>query len=221
MPPVDETAQTPAPRTVRISKTTLHWILEGLFIVVGVVLGFAVAQYGESRQDRELAARVLRALAREVEFNLAVLEPMTGKHERWLRGLNTWITNPAVRKGNTGRHAFIETLPDFEKMTTDNFEPPFPTLRRVAWDTAVSTGALRLIEYDVAAALSEIYAWQDALPLDSIPSSEISFFDPAFTVPSALQLSFALDAIAISERELLALYKTHLPTIRDAAEQAN
>ena len=84
----------------------------------------------------------------------------------------------------------------------------------------MSTGALRLIEYDVAAALSEIYAWQDALPLDSIPSSEISFFDPAYTVPSALQLSFALDNISISERELLALYRKHGPLIRAAAERA-
>lgn len=216
-PEVDQAA----PRTVRISKTALHWLLEASFIVVGVVLGFAVAQYGESRQDDELKARVLRALAQEVEFNVAALEPKIDKHDRWLRALNDWITTPAKRKGNTGRHAFIETLPDFEQMTIDNFEPPFPTLRRVAWDTAVSTGALRLIEYDVAAALSEIYAWQEALPFDSIPSSEISFYDPQFTVPSALQLSFALDAIAISERELLALYKKHLPRVRAAADAAD
>jgi hypothetical protein len=225
MPPVDEIADPPPPPPpppkVRISKTALHWLLEGLFIVVGVVLGFAVAEYGQSRQDDELAARVLSALAQEVEFNLKALEPMADKHQRWLSSLNTWISDETVRKGNTGRHAFIETLPDFEKMTTADFEPPFPTLRRVAWDTAVSTGALRLIEYDVAAALSEIYAWQDALPFDSIPSSEISFYDPAYTVPSALQLSFALDAIAISERELLALYKAHLPMIRDAADNAD
>jgi hypothetical protein len=211
----------PAPRTVRISKTTVHWMLEGTFIVVGVVLGFAVAEYGQSRQDRELAARVLQALAQEIDFNLETLAPMEEKHRRWLGALNDWISDPKVRHGNTGRHAFMETLPDFEKMTPDNFEPPFPTLRRVAWDTAVSTGALRLIEYDVAAALSEIYAWQDALPLDSIPSSEISFFDPAFTVPSALQLSFALDNISISERELLALYRKHRPLIRAAAEGAS
>jgi hypothetical protein len=181
------------------------------------VLGFAVAEYGQSRQEDELAARVLRALAQEVEFNLGTLAPVTDKHQRWLDSLNTWIGDPTVRKGNTGRHAFIETLPDFEKMSVTNFEPPFPTLRRVAWDTAVSTGALRLIDYEVAAALSEIYAWQDALPFDAVPSPEISFFDPGYTVPSALQLAFALDAIAISERELLALYRTHLPTIRAAA----
>ena len=221
MPAVDETPAPPAPPRVRISKTALHWILEGLFIVVGVVLGFAVAEYGQSRQDDELAARVLHALAQEVEFNLKALEPIEDKHQRWLTNLNRWITDPSRRKGNTGRHAFIETLPDFEKMTTTNFEPPFPTLRRVAWDTAVSTGALRLIEYDVAAALSEIYAWQEALPFDSIPSSEISFYDPAYTVPSALQLSFALDAIAISERELIALCRKHLPTIRAAADAAD
>jgi hypothetical protein len=208
---------------VPVSKTALHWILEAAFIVVGVVLGFAVAQYGESRQDDQLEARVLRALAQEVEFNQKALEPMVDKHHRWLKALNSWISVPSSRKGNTGRQAFVETLPDIdwaEAQRTGKFELPFPTLRRVAWDTAVSTGALRLIDYEVAAALSEIYGWQESLPYDTIPSSEISFYDPAYTVPSAMQLSFALDSIAIAETELLALYTRHLAAIRAAAAAA-
>jgi Zn-dependent protease with chaperone function len=41
----------------KIGKSAGHWLLEGLFIVISVLLGFGVAQYRESRADRELAAR--------------------------------------------------------------------------------------------------------------------------------------------------------------------
>ena len=34
------------PLAARLGKTPPQWLLEGLFIVVSVALGFAVAQYG-------------------------------------------------------------------------------------------------------------------------------------------------------------------------------
>jgi hypothetical protein len=51
-------------------------------------------------------------------------------------------------------------------LTTRPHLPPkirtnVPLFRRAAWDTALSTGALRLMDYDLAAGLSEIYGMQD------------------------------------------------------------
>lgn len=86
-------------------------LVEGAFIVVSVLLGFAVAQYGEGRADRQLAHRALK-----------VRPPLPPQAE------------------------------------TDT-----PLVRRAAWDAAVTSGALRLIDYDLIASLSEIYEMQDHL----------------------------------------------------------
>ena len=40
-----------------IGRLPVHWLLEGLLIVIGVVLGFWVTQIQEARQNREHAAR--------------------------------------------------------------------------------------------------------------------------------------------------------------------
>ncbi len=40
---------------------------------------------------------------------------------------------------------------------------PFPVLRRSAWDAALAGGTIRLLDHDVAAALSGVYRWQQAV----------------------------------------------------------
>ena len=44
----------------KLGKTPVHWLLEGLFIVVSVLLAFAVGEFREARTNRELTARVLQ-----------------------------------------------------------------------------------------------------------------------------------------------------------------
>jgi hypothetical protein len=53
-----------------VRKSLPHLLLEGLFIIVSVALGFGVAQFGEYRNNRDLARRVLTSLRSEVEGNL-------------------------------------------------------------------------------------------------------------------------------------------------------
>src|SRR5438128_3621579 len=131
----------------KVGKTPVHWLLEGLLIVISVALGFGVAQFRESRANRELAARVLKGLQTEVEQNLATLEPQIAKHRRWLDALAKAGT-PKSRE--TGRDVFMATWPDLDR---NDIKDPFPLPRRGAWDAALSTGALRLIDYNVAADL--------------------------------------------------------------------
>jgi hypothetical protein len=116
----------------KIGKTSAHWLLEGLLIVVSVALGFAVAQYGESRQNRELAARALERLQTEIERNAATLEPQLAMHRKWLATLNG-MDSP---EGNgIGIDLFLAARPPMppEVKTT------FPILRHAAWDAALST----------------------------------------------------------------------------------
>src|SRR6266542_6859355 len=68
----------------KIGQTLGHWLLEGLFIVISVALGFWVTQVREERQSHELAARVLKGLEAEVQYNLATLTPFIDLQQKWL-----------------------------------------------------------------------------------------------------------------------------------------
>src|SRR3954471_2446318 len=43
----------------KIGKSATHWLLEAIFIVASVGLGFALAGYRESNREHELVGRVL------------------------------------------------------------------------------------------------------------------------------------------------------------------
>jgi hypothetical protein len=197
----------------KIGKTPIHWLLEGLLIVISVALGFGVAQFRESRANRELGARVLRGLQTEIEQNLALLERQSAMHQRWLEALS----QPNVFTSHkTAREVFLATWPDLNR---DKITDPFPLPRRGAWDAALSTGALRLIDYDVVAALSEIYQRQQSLEsaVEKMPYSSTSFFDPVQRDAAAIQLAFEINAIELSENFLVDAYRRDLPIIRAAA----
>ena len=147
----------------KIGKTLGHWLLEGLFIVISVALGFWVTQVREERQSHQLAARVLTGLQAEVQHNLATLEPFIGIQQKWLDAMgklgpatDRQTDFPVCPTSATACGVFFATRPDLGDMKTS-----FPIFRRAAWDTALSTGALRLVDYDLAAGLSEIYQMQD------------------------------------------------------------
>ena len=204
----------------KIGKTAVHWLLEGLFIVMSVALGFGMAQFRESRLNHELAARVLKELQTEVEHNLSIVEPQITLHQRWVASLSTWLktheTADTSKGTETARDVFMATWPD---LNLNQLKHPFPHLQRVAWDAALSTGALRLIDYDVASGLSEIYQWQDAVQteVEKLPTSQTAFFEPASQRAAVFQLAFGIDAVVLTEGFLLQAYHRHLPAIRSAA----
>src|SRR5437764_813082 len=132
----------------KIGKTLGHWLLEGLFIGISVALGFWVTQVREERQSRELAARVLKGLEAEVQYNLATLEPFIDIQRKWLDAMEKLGTATDHRTGfpvcptsSTACGVFFATRPDLGAIKTG-----FPIFRRAAWDTALSTGALRLVD---------------------------------------------------------------------------
>ena len=206
-----------APPSSRPRKSLPVWLLEGLFIVLSVALGFAVAQYGESRSNRELSRRVLSGLQEEVEHNLQILESQVALHRRWLQAL---ARAGDGKNGETARDVFLSTWPDFDP---NNIQSPFRLLQRAAWDAALSTGALRLIDYEVAADLSEIYQWQQSLQtaVDNLPYTSTAFFDVQTRSAAVQQFAFQLNAIELTEGFLLKAYRDHLPAIRAAAARGH
>jgi hypothetical protein len=67
-----------------MGKTLGHWLLEGLFIVISVALGFWVTHVREEHQNHELAVRVLNGVEAEVQYNIAMLEPFIDIQQKWL-----------------------------------------------------------------------------------------------------------------------------------------
>jgi len=199
----------------KLGKTTVHWLLEGLFIVVSVLLAFAVGAFREARADRELTVRVLTGIKAEMEHNLATLEPFVPMHSRWLEALQKVDSS-------TGRQAGLDVWFATRPPLPLDGKSPFPFLRRSAWDAAISGGALRLIDYDVAAALADVYRTQELATanverLAAGPLSSTTTYDPASRAASVRLLWLTLADIASAEALLLDLYRQHLPTIRNAA----
>ena len=199
----------------RVRKPLPQWLLEGAFIVVSVVLGFAAAQYGEYRSNRERALRALQNLQSEIEHNLAVLEPMVPIHLTWVKALEKADTS---NTGQFGFDTYMSLRPPLPPGAT-----PFPFLRRSAWDAALAGDALPLIDYDVTATLSEIYRLQEIATgnVDRLAQGALSTaatFDPASRAPSVRLLWLTMADILSAEQILLELYRKHLPAIRAARE---
>jgi len=205
----------------KMGRTLGHWLLEGLFIVTSVALGFWVTQFREERQNRELAARILKGLEAEVQNNLSTLEPFADIQDRWVDALanlgdakDRRTGFPVCPTSSTACGVFFATRPDL-----GNIKSSFPLFRRAAWDTAVSTGALRLLDYDLVAALSEIYQMQELFRgnMEKIGISSTDWFDAGAREAAVRKLYMAMVELQYDERQLLLpLYRRSLPLISTA-----
>ena len=202
-----------------VPRTSPRWLREGLIIFVSVMLGFGVAQYGEYQNNRQLAGRVLDGILAELDRNMAGLEPLVPIHRSWVESLAR-VETPG--SGQSGLDVWFATRPKLPASA----KSPFPFLNRSAWDAAISGGALRLIDYDVAAVLSEIYRLQETATqnierLANGALSSTTTFDPGSRAASVRLLWLTLADIESAESVLLDLYRQHLPTIRTAANKQN
>ncbi|HEY3515504.1 MAG TPA: hypothetical protein VGL98_00560 [Gammaproteobacteria bacterium] len=108
-----------------------------------MLLGFGVSEWRQASGDRELAERVLRNLHAELEHNRTELDQVL-----------PLVAADATDSTQSGWDVIFRVI----QGVGGGMAPP--ALRRGAWDAAVSTGALRLLDYEVVAALSEIYERQ-------------------------------------------------------------
>ncbi len=189
-------------------RKPLRWLLEGTFIVVSVLLGFSLTEYGEYRRERALAARVIASIQAEMEHNHATLELFVPIHRTWQEALAQ--QDPAQGTGSA-----IDVLFATRPPLPSGMQSNVPLPRHAAWDTALSTGALRLIDYDLAAGLSEIYAMQEyATGTFTKPFAEPAFFDAASRSATIRLTQTMMRELLVSEERLLELYDNYLPVIR-------
>jgi hypothetical protein len=191
-------------------KSTSRLLFEAVLIVLSVAIGFAVQEWRERADDRELAARVLRNVRAEVEYNIKQVEEQIGRHQKMIEAMRAAdLSNPK----DTAWAIMVRTLKG---------GPGAAPLRRAAWDGAVSMGALRVIDYDMAARLSEIYVAQDVYGLTVANGPQLLYtptlFDPATRGVGAQIVEWMMVELEGNETFVLDVYQRHLPALRAATE---
>lgn len=198
-----------------LGRSARHWFFEGLLIVGSVLLAFGLSEFRQTQAERDLTGRILDGIRAEIEYNLSVLEPFVPMHTEWMAALVKVDTS----QGNqTGLDVWFATRPPLPLDGTS----PFPSLRRSAWDAAVAGGALRLIDYDLVAALTDVYGMQEqvAANLNRLATGALSnpaVYEATSRAASVRLLWLTLADIQSAEVLLLSRYRQHLPAVTAAA----
>src|SRR6185437_171573 len=118
-------------------------VFGSVLVLIGAVFGFAVSEWRSRIRDAELAGNVRRSIALEVADNLKTMEAQARRHYAALEKLHRARPIPD--------HTAFQTL--FENLHGDLGAP----MKRAAWDAAVSSGSLRLLDNSLVERYSEIY----------------------------------------------------------------
>ena len=130
-------------------RTTSALLLQSALIVASILLAFALNGWWETRQDRSLAEQALVSFEREIAQNRANVLDVMPYHV----GLHELIADLSAA-GTVRSFEDVRGLEGF-----DGFQPAF--LTTTAWNTAIATGALNHISYDLVSELSSVYAFQE------------------------------------------------------------
>lgn len=152
-PGYTSSVDSPPTPVVAERKRVPRLAIESLLIVLSVFLGFAANQWNERRSERALAAQAIASFRQELKQNLAILDSVQPRHNVMANRLDS--AAKARSPGLTAFDAFIASMP--------NGGVSVPLVVDAAWQTAVSTGALRLLSYERVAQLSETYEAQRAV----------------------------------------------------------
>jgi hypothetical protein len=196
----------------RTFESGTRLLFESILIVLSVALGFAVTEWRQNRADRQLVARVLENVRTEVELNLAQIEQQISRHQQMIKEFESAdVSDPR-------KSAWDITLEIMMKMGGGMDTLP---LRQGAWNAAVSSGALRLMDYDIAAAMSDIYVGpqesytittQQAIPAIFTPDT----FRPGSQREALQVIRWLIVEVEGRERFVRDIYKRYLPRLREA-----
>jgi hypothetical protein len=138
------------------TEGTLKWrswisrvLVESVLVVGSILLALAVDEWSEEQDFQDLATLSLLNFEREIQQNRLRLEDVTPFHV----GLRDLLTN--MDAGGT------EVSATTIRNILEGFQPAL--LVSTAWETAVATGALGYMDYDVVAGLSLTYNLQERL----------------------------------------------------------
>lgn len=193
-----------------LPRSPIRIAAESVLIVVSVLLAFGLNEWRMQRADRELARNVVDGLYKEIDANRELLETMQAQHVQLAEAIAS-----LAPESLDGRPAFVVVAQN----RVDGgslINPP----AEAAWQTALSTGALRLLDYETVSILSRIYLGQrDAVGRTSERIADLAFdtrmFD-AETGVEAIQVFLALlRELASQEAHLMNEYENGLRRLNE------
>ena len=136
-------------KTVQRRRTPSGLLLDSALIVGSILLAFALNGWWEARQDRQLAEKALTSIEIELAQNRSNVLAVMPYHHR----LHELIAGLSAA-GSIRTFEDVRGLEGF-----DGFQPAFVTT--TAWSTAINTGALNHMDYELVNELSAVYAFQE------------------------------------------------------------
>jgi hypothetical protein len=124
-------------------------LVESVLVVGSILLALALDEWSEDQDFQDLATLSLINFEREIDQNRLRLEDVTPFHS----GLRDIMANLDAEGASVPATTVRNIL--------EGFQPAL--LVRTAWETAVATGALGYMDYDVVAGLSLTYNLQERL----------------------------------------------------------
>ncbi|HEU4560875.1 MAG TPA: hypothetical protein VFS20_23690 [Longimicrobium sp.] len=218
-PAQTEPPREPRPRASARERTRGHspgrLLLEAALIVLSVLLGFAVNAWQQRQNERELADRVLANFQREVRENLATLRRSHPLHRQFADRLQAAARRP---------HADSSAFEVFASLMPREGLALAP-LKEAAWETAQSTGALRLLDYRVASQLSETYVIQRGTMMQTQRLISERFlappnFDPAQQRTMLMTSYMLMVELSGQESYLIEVYQSTLRQLEEAERRS-
>lgn len=184
-----------APKSAEPSTGKMHrgrvLLFESVLIVLSVLLGFALSAWGERRADKRTVEAAIENFRVEIEANLRELQRVQPKHEQFAERLADVVDEMAANNRTTAFDVFVENMPEGGLDT--------PPLKEAAWETAMSTGALSLLEYKLAATLSETYLVQRSTLAPTLSLLRDRFAAPANYEPAQREAMLRVHQIVLTE----------------------
>lgn len=131
----------------KMSEWMPRVVFESFLIVVSILLALALDQWQEDLEIEELVNRSIQSFEQEVRQNKMRVEDVAPYHI----GLQELLLRLEEGEG-------VKSLTEYRNVM-EGFQATL--LLRTAWDTAVATGALSRMDYEMVAALSQTYDAQN------------------------------------------------------------
>lgn len=181
-------------------------VFESFLIVISILMALALDEWQEELEIDELVTRSVTSFEREIQQNKARVDDVIPYHA----GLLGIFKRLDASNDATTLTQYREVLSGLQ-----------PTrLLSTAWDTAVATGAFSRMDYELVAALSQIYDAQDRL--NDLYSGVGSALMPAvsrgsdivdYSIYNAVRL---MNELTAAEAELQAMYEVGLNLVDES-----
>jgi hypothetical protein len=185
-------------------------LFESVLIVFSILLALALDQWKEDEEIEALVNRSVASFEREIRSNKSRIEDINAYHT----GLQQLLVQQDDGRG-------LRSVTEFRDVMSALQSPP---LLSSAWQTALATGVLSRMDYEMVAALSLTYSAQLRFD-EAYQSNSRVLLAPANLDEDKLEITvfyaarFVAD-VARTESELVVFYEQTLAMI-EAYEQAH